>query len=149
MYTFNLHYLRERPLQIKPELKKCVFSWQIPPKNIFFKIMLSFPAAAVIGKVVWHSRRPCTPIQSFMSGYAARGTVPSRFSNSTLGLILVSMSPKVILKSNILKLCEKLLKDVAKPPKMADLGSRYQASARFLCGNLYNCLHGGILIYIK
>ena len=35
----------------------------------------------------------------------------------------MSMSPKVILKSNILKLCEKLLKDVTKPPKMADLES--------------------------
>ena len=37
--------------------------------------------------------------------------------------MLVSMSPKVIVKTNILKLCEKLLKEVAKPPKMADLGS--------------------------
>ena len=35
----------------------------------------------------------------------------------------MSMSPKVIVKTNILKLCEKLLKEVAKPPKIADLGS--------------------------
>ena len=40
----------------------------------------------------------------------------------------MSMSPKVIVKTNILKLCEKLLKDVAKPPKMADLGSPCWAS---------------------
>ena len=34
----------------------------------------------------------------------------------------MSMSPKVIVKTNILKLCEKLLKDVAKPPKISPVG---------------------------
>ena len=38
------------------------------------------------------------------------------------------MSPKVIVKGNILKLCEKLLKEVDKPPKMADLGSLWLAN---------------------
>ena len=33
------------------------------------------------------------------------------------------MSPNVILKTNILKKCEELLKDVTKPPKMDDLDS--------------------------
>ena len=42
--------------------------------------------------------------------------------------MLVSMSPKVIVKTNILKLCEKLLKEVAKPPKIANLGSPCPAS---------------------
>ena len=46
--------------------------------------------------------------------------------------MLVSMSHKVIVKTNILKLCEKLLKDVAKPPKMADLGSPWGGGSKDL-----------------
>ena len=44
----------------------------------------------------------------------------------------MSMTPKVIIKSNILKLCEKLLKDVAEPPKMANLGSQCYVKALHL-----------------
>ena len=57
----------------------------------------------------------------YMSGYIAWGKCVVVLYNTNLGLILVSMSPKVILKSNILKPWERLLTDVAKPPKMDDL----------------------------
>ena len=41
------------------------------------------------------------------------------------------MSPNVILKTNILKKCEELLKDVTKPPKMDDLDSPWGGEGFF------------------